>query len=62
MQLNPVNMKSLAIGILFGLALTLPAQAFLRPRLPHRTRPPYGEPAIIIVNDDSVRQAIAHSR
>ena len=63
MQLNAVNMKSAVIGILFGLALALSAQAFLRPRVPHRPQPPYGGQSIIISgSEDSVKQAVARTR
>ena len=60
MRLSLVIMKAVAAAMLLALVLVSPAYAILRPRLPHRTLPPQGGSAIVIVGD-SFSQAQANS-
>jgi hypothetical protein len=55
MRLSLVIMKAVAAAMLLALVLVSPAYAILRPRLPHRTLPPQGGSAIVIVGDSFSR-------
>ena len=50
-------MKTATAAFLLALALSSPALAVLRPRVPHRTPPPAGGGYTFIVIDDSIRKA-----
>jgi len=53
------NMKSLALGVLLGLALTAQAFAIIRPPYPAKPMPPHHGRFIVIGDDAKPGQAAA---
>ena len=58
MRINIVIMKNVVLALAVSLVLASDAYAILRPRVPRRPAPPYGE--IIVIVDEMVAKRPAH--